>query len=364
MIRRSKPRTAWCGGERDSNNSHMITALRSLAMSQVSTGAPALALESFNRALALSGLCGHVRASGLRSRTGSPPSQTLRLGFTLTHPLVSRRVDAARRVCEALASARALGHVHTLPRARVFSRHCGLQSQRGRALALSAETIDFAGRHELEMWKGYGSIIHAHAQSLSGDGGSDSRDGKWVCVAGENPDRPGSVHHAVHACALASLHRFDEAGRYASMVRTELESGSERHYWPECQRLLGDYLACAREASDVGASLSQRTVARTRATREDLGVLCRDQSGAAVGGPGQGRAGRRTDRDVLRRICRRTRPAGLEGSRDAARTASIPREIGMNASTMAHSRAPFNRIILREIHLPFFPAKRNSRRAR
>jgi hypothetical protein len=36
----------------------------------------------------------------------------------------------------------------------------------------------------------------------------------------------------------------------------------------------------------------------------------------------------------------------------------------MNASTMAHSRAPFNRIILREIHLPFFPAKRNSRRAR
>src|SRR5438093_12033943 len=41
--------------ERDSSTSHMITALRSLAMSQVITGAPALAIQSFDRALALSG---------------------------------------------------------------------------------------------------------------------------------------------------------------------------------------------------------------------------------------------------------------------------------------------------------------------
>jgi predicted ATPase len=50
------------------------------------------------------------------------------------------------------------------------------------------------------------------------------------------------VHYAVHACALASLGRFNEAERYAEMVRNELTSGSERYYWPECHRLLADYL--------------------------------------------------------------------------------------------------------------------------
>jgi predicted ATPase len=50
------------------------------------------------------------------------------------------------------------------------------------------------------------------------------------------------VHHAVYARTLASLGRFEDAERHASIVRAELESGSERYYWPECQRLLGDYL--------------------------------------------------------------------------------------------------------------------------
>ena len=61
------------------------------------------------------------------------------------------------------------------------------------------------------------------------------------------------VHYAVHARALASLGRFDEAERYAAMVRTELASGSERYYWPECQRLLGDYrrLCPGREPVEV-----------------------------------------------------------------------------------------------------------------
>ena len=94
------------------------------------------------------------------------------------------------------------------------------------------------------MWKGYGSIIHAHALSLTGDAeGAVSlmEDGlAWLATTQTGHSVP--VHHAVHARALASLHRFDEAERYASIVRSELESGSERYYWPECQRLLGDCL--------------------------------------------------------------------------------------------------------------------------
>src|SRR5206468_3510158 len=83
--------------------------------------------------------------------------------------------------------------------------------------------IDFASRHQLEMWKGYGSIIHAHALSLNGDAEGSIRvmeDGfAWLARTQTGHSVP--VHYAVHARALASLGRFDEAGRYASMVRTE-----------------------------------------------------------------------------------------------------------------------------------------------
>jgi adenylate cyclase len=248
--------------ERDSNNSHMITALRSLAMSQVSTGAPALALESFNRALALSGSLrprSREERIALADRFSTEPdiATGFHLGLTLW---ALGRIDAARSVvAEALASARALGHVHTLCHALAYSAVIAAFNRSvDEALALSAETIDFASRHELEMWKGYGSIIHAHAQSLNGDAEGAIRVMEsgfaWLAITQTGHSVP--VHHAVHARALALLHRFDEAGRYAAMVRTELESGSERYYWPECQRLLGDYLRLCpgSEPSEVEAA--------------------------------------------------------------------------------------------------------------
>ena len=42
-------------------------------------------------------------------------------------------------------------------------------------------------------------------------------------------------HGSFGACPSEVLH-------HQAALRTELESGSERYYWPECQRLLGDYL--------------------------------------------------------------------------------------------------------------------------
>ena len=73
------------------------------------------------------------------------------------------------------------------------------------------------------------------------------------------------IHYAVHARTLASLRLVDEASRYASMVRTELQSGSERYYWPECHRLLGDYLRLCpgHEPAEVeSAYLSALSLAR------------------------------------------------------------------------------------------------------
>jgi hypothetical protein len=50
------------------------------------------------------------------------------------------------------------------------------------------------------------------------------------------------MHRARQACTLAALGRGAEAQAQADMVLEEMRSGSERYFWPECHRLLGDYL--------------------------------------------------------------------------------------------------------------------------
>lgn len=257
--------------ERDSSNSHMVTALRSLAMSQMITGAPALAIDSFERARALSGslrLRSREERLALADRFSTEPdiATGFHLGLTLW---CLGRIDTARSVvAEALALARALGHVHTLCHALAYSSVIAAFGRSvDEALALSAETIDFASRHELEMWKGYGSIINAHALLLNGDaaGSVAVMERGFAWLARTQTAGGVAVHHAVHARALASLGRFDEAGRSASVVRTELKSGSERFYWPECQRLLGDYLRLCpgSEPAEVEAAyLSALSLAR------------------------------------------------------------------------------------------------------
>jgi len=257
--------------ERDSSNSHMVTALRSLAMSQVITGAPALAIDSFERARALSGsLRPRTREErvALADRFATEPdiATGFHLGLTLW---CLGRIDEARSVVvEALAAARALGHVHTLCHALAYSSVIAAFGRSvDEALALSAETIDFASQHDLEMWKGYGSIINAHALWLSGDaaGSIDVMQRGFAWLARTQTGHTVPVHHAVHARTLASLGRFDEAGRYASMVRAELTLGSERYYWPECQRLLGDYLRLCPDSEPAEAEaayLSALSLAR------------------------------------------------------------------------------------------------------
>jgi tetratricopeptide (TPR) repeat protein len=262
--------------ERDRSDSHMFTALRALAMSQVSTGAPVFAFETFERTLRLSGsLRQRTREEriALADRFATEPD--IAVGFHRGLALWALgRIAAARSVvAEALASARALGHVHTLCHALAYSSVIAAFNRSvDEALALSAETIDFAGRHELEMWKGYGSIIHAHALSLNRDAERSVRtmeDG-FVWLARTQTGHSVPVHYAVHARTLASLGRFEEAGRYAAMVRTELQSGSERYYWPECHRLLGDYLRLCpgHEPGDVEwAYLSALSLSREQHAR-------------------------------------------------------------------------------------------------
>jgi len=262
--------------ERDGSDSHVLTGLRSLAMSQVITGAPTLAFETFDRATALSGsLRPRSREDriALADRFSTEPdiATAFHLGLTLWS---LGRIEAARRVvADALASARALGHVHTLCHALAYSSVIAAFNRSvGDALALSTETIEFAGRHELEMWKGYGSIIHAHALLLKGDapGSISAMEDGFAWLARTQTGHSVPVHYAVHARALASVGRFDEAAGYASRVQAELTSGSERYYWPECQRLLGDYLRLCPGSSPAeveSAYFSALSLARAQAAK-------------------------------------------------------------------------------------------------
>jgi predicted ATPase len=126
-----------------------------------------------------------------------------------------------------------------------------LSGQVDRAFALNVETRDLAGKHEFEMLKAYGSLVSAFVLSLKGElSASVSRmEAGFVRLAGTHAGTTVPVFHAVHARTLAALGRSDEAERHAAVVREELRSGSERYYWPECQRLLGDYLRLCRDSN-------------------------------------------------------------------------------------------------------------------
>jgi predicted ATPase len=112
------------------------------------------------------------------------------------------------------------------------------------ALNLSTETIEFANKHDMELWKGYGLILHGFALALKGELADSARFMKagFASIALTQTGAMVPLHRAMQCRTLAALGRFDEAQYYAETVRDELCSGSERYLWPECQRLLGDYL--------------------------------------------------------------------------------------------------------------------------
>lgn len=236
------------GAQRDGNQGHMITAVRSMAISQMITGAPASAEESFRHAMRLSGPSRQhspEQRVALAQRFAAEPDIATQFHFGLTLWGLGHVGQARRLVDDALAEARAMRHVHTLghalAHASIFAVVCRNTDQ---ALALSAETMEFAAKHDLEMWKGYGSILNAFALALTGDVAASAAvmESGFSYMARTQTGAMVSIHHALHAYTLATLGRSEEAGRHAEIVGNELRSGSERYFWPECQRLLGDYL--------------------------------------------------------------------------------------------------------------------------
>jgi class 3 adenylate cyclase/tetratricopeptide (TPR) repeat protein len=230
------------------NEGHMLSALRTLAISQMITGAPAEAAGTFDRARRLGdGLRERSRAQriAVADRFAADPEIATQFHVCLTDWSLGRVKEARALAERAVAAARTMGHVHTLGHALVHGAIFAAVCRRAEeALTLSGEAMDFARKHDMELWQGYGSILHGFALTLKGQTSfaAPFLDKGLAALERTQTGAMVPMHRAQHAALLAALGRQREAQRQAGLVRDELRSGSERYFWPECHRLIGDYL--------------------------------------------------------------------------------------------------------------------------
>lgn len=248
--------------EIDLNEGHRLAGLRALAISQMITGRPALADETFEQARQLAEALrqrSRERRLAVADRFAADPEIATQFHVCLTLWSLGRIDEACALAAEAVAAARAMGHAHTLGHAvthgAIFAVVC---RNANLALELSAESMEFAERYDMELWKGYGSILHGFALALKGDaeGSMPFMKTGFASITRTQTGAMVPLHRAMHARTLAALGHFEDALRYANAVREELRYGSERYFWPESQRLLGDYLRLCPGTSDeeVGAA--------------------------------------------------------------------------------------------------------------
>jgi predicted ATPase len=235
------------GAVADANEGNRLAALRALGISQMITGTLELARDTFQEARQLAEALrqrSNERRIAVADRFAADPEIATQFHVCLTLWGLGRIDEACTLAEEAVAAARAMGHAHTLGHAvthgAIFAAVC---RDVGRALSLSVETIEFANKHEMELWKGYGLLLHGFALALKGDLAQsvEFTERGFASIARTQTGAMVPLHRAMHSRTLAALGRFDEARQYAEEVREELRSGSERYFWPECQRLLGDY---------------------------------------------------------------------------------------------------------------------------
>ena len=232
----------------DQHRGNTVSALRSLAISQLHSGDPVTSVSAFDEALQLAGpalAANAAKRRGLADRFAADPIIASQVHQALMLWSLGHVRQDAQMMAEALADARAMGHAHTLALTLSHAAiHAFLNGDAGQAQALGAEAVAVAEGHELEMFKGYGLLLQGCGMALRGQ---TAEAAAWMAEGIGFVERTQTgalvaILHAVQARNLARLGRFEEAEHHAERVHRELSKGSERIFWPECHRLLGDYL--------------------------------------------------------------------------------------------------------------------------
>jgi len=233
--------------QRERSDSRMLTALRALGISQMITGEPVTAHATFAQAQQLAQVV-HLQSREHRiavaHRFAADPEIATQFHVALTLWALGHIDQACELAARTVDAARSMGHAHTLGHALAHGAIFAVVVRDvGAALRLSSETIAFADEHDMDLWRGYGSILNGYALVLAGETAHSIpvMETGFKHLARTQTGTMVPVHHAVHAYALARLERFEEAAREALLVQNELSSGSEQYWWPECLRWLGDY---------------------------------------------------------------------------------------------------------------------------
>jgi predicted ATPase len=240
-------RTMLRQAEQNRSDGHRLTALRALGISQTITGALLPARDTFGkaRALAQSVERSNEQRLAVAYRFAADPEIATQFHVALALWAIGETEQGSATARQAVAAARAMGHAHTLGHALAhgafFAAVC---EEADDALALSEETLAFSARHDMGLWEAYGFTLKGYALALRGEAerSAQAMDEGLARLARTQTGAMVPLYRAMHARTLASLGRFDDAEREASAVRHELHFGSERYFWAECTRLLGEYL--------------------------------------------------------------------------------------------------------------------------
>ncbi len=239
-------RTVEQAGEREGLR---LLGMRALGLSLMMTGDPVAAERTFAESEQLAWRL-RERSRGTRARRlavadryAADPEIATQFHIALTWWSLGRIEEAEQLAAKAIADARDIGHAHTLGHAlahgaifAVVDRDVPL------ALSLSAEAIEYAEKHDMELWHGYGYALHGFALALHGAHADAQVFLEQGIISFERTQTGAMVpiHRAMYALTLTTLGLFDQAQVHIQAVESEMRNGAERYFWPGCQRLLGD----------------------------------------------------------------------------------------------------------------------------
>jgi tetratricopeptide (TPR) repeat protein len=228
----------------DNHSGRELTALRALGISEMIGGAPHAADSTFARADQLAAQVWQQpeRRLAVAQRFAADPQIATQFHVALTHWALGR-VDRARELsAQAIHAARQMGHVHTLGHALTHGAIVAvIDRDPDLACRLCTEADAVAEKHGMELWRGYGKILHGYALALNGD--LDQAAG--LLQAGlERLSRTQTgtmvaMHHAVCAWTLTRLGKSEDAAVHERAACAELNDGTERYFWPETLVWLG-----------------------------------------------------------------------------------------------------------------------------
>lgn len=267
--------------ERDRSDSRLLSGLRALGISRMIIGQPVAAHEVFTQAQELATAIQNKspeRRIAIAQRFGADPEIATQFHVALTLWALGYIDQGCALAARTVEAARTMGHVHTLGHALAHGAIVSVVARNADdALRLSVETMAFADEYDMDLWRGYGAILNAYALVLAGD----VKKAVPTMEQGlRNLDRTQTgtmvpLHHAVQAYALARVGRFEDAAREAALVRNELQSGTEKYFWTECLRWLGEYfqLLPGEHGVDVEACYAE-ALEHARSQRAQSWELC------------------------------------------------------------------------------------------